>query len=65
MKTLILAESTTTPRLLATGSIEELSTLALAAKGMVVCQFRPMTIVNAVITLLGRFYVYSLPQRPM
>lgn len=55
----MMAESTTTPQLLATGSIEELSTPALAAEGMVVCQFRPMAIVNAVIILLANFYAFN------
>ena len=48
-----------TPRLLATGSLEEISSLALIAEGMVVVKFRGTTIISAVTCLLAAYYVFN------
>ena len=47
------------PRLLATGSLEELSSLALIAEGMVVVKFKTSTIVSAVTCLIAAYYVFN------
>ena len=55
-----LIESTTSPRLISTGGVAVIDELCLASEGMVVCQFRPPSILIAVATLLGSFYSFIL-----
>lgn len=56
-----LVESTTSPRLISTGGIAVVDELCLASEGMVVCRFRPPSILLAVATLLGRrFYSFNM-----
>ena len=55
-----LLEKTTSPRLISTGDIKEIHELCLASEGMVVCKFRPPSILSAVATLLGSFYCFNM-----
>ena len=48
-----------TPRILATGPLEEISSISLIAEGMVVNKFKSCNIVNAVICLLAAYYVFN------
>ena len=53
-------EETTSPRLISTGDIKDIRELCLASEGMVVCKFRPPSILSAVATLLGSFYCFNM-----
>ena len=55
-----LIEETTSPRLISTGDINDIHELCLASEGMVVCKFRPPSILSAVATLLGSFYCFNM-----
>lgn len=55
-----LINLTKSPRLLSTGNLTDIDELCLAAEGMVICQFRPANILNAVVTLLGSYYVFNM-----
>jgi hypothetical protein len=54
-------EESTTPRLISSGTALEVTSLCLAAEGMVICSFGPANhIVNAVLTLLACFYTFNM-----
>ena len=55
-----LIVSSTSPRLISTGDLQSLNELFLASEGMVVCKFRPPSILTAVVTLLGSFYCFNM-----
>jgi len=55
-----LITSSTFPRLVSTGDLQSLNELFLASEGMVVCKFRPPSILTAVVTLLGSFYCFNM-----
>ena len=53
-------EASTAPRLISTGeSFDNIQTLALAAEGMVVCRFKKLNILNAVVTLMASYYTFN------
>ena len=45
--------------LLATGTLEEIGSIALIAEGMVVIKFRSTNIINAVVCLMASYYVFN------
>ena len=51
-------EKCTSPKLLSTGTLNEMHSLVLVAKGMVVTKLRNPNILNAVICLLSAYYAY-------
>ena len=55
-----LIEETTFPRLISTGDIKDIHELCLASEWVVVCKFRPPSILSAVATLLGSFYCFNM-----
>ena len=55
-----LIEGTTSPRLISSGEIKTIDELCLASEGMVVCRFRPPSILSAVASLLGSFYCFNM-----
>ena len=55
-----LLKKKTSPRLISTGDIKDIHELCLASEGMVVCKFRPPSILSAVATLLGSFYCVNM-----
>ena len=55
-----LIEETTSPRLISTGEIKDISELCLVSEGMVVCRFRPASILAAKASLLGYFYCFNM-----
>ena len=55
-----LIEETTSPTLISTGEIKDISELCLVSKGMVVSRFRPASILAAVTSLLGYFYCLKM-----
>jgi hypothetical protein len=52
-------ENCTSPKLLSTGTLEEMHSLMLVAEGMVVTKLKTASIVNAVICLLATYYVVN------
>jgi len=53
-------EATTAPRLISTGAtFDDVQSLVLAAEGMVVCHFKQLNILTAVITLIASYYVFN------
>ena len=53
-------QETTAPRLISTGAtIDDVQSLVLAAEGMVVCRFKKINILSAVVTLLASYYVFN------
>lgn len=55
-----LIELSTFPRLISTGDLAALNELFLASEGMVVCKFKPLSILTAIVTLLGSFYCFNM-----
>ena len=52
--------ATTAPSLISTGAtIDDVQSLVLAAEGMVVCRFKKINILSAVVTLLASYYVFN------
>lgn len=47
------------PKLLASGSLEQINLLALIAEGMVVVKFKSAKILNALIYLLASYYIFN------
>lgn len=53
-------EMTTAPRLISTGrSFDDIQSLVLAGEGMVVCKFKKFDIVNAVLSLIGCYFLFN------
>jgi len=53
-------EVTTAPRLISTGGyFDDIQSLMLAAEGMVVCKFKKFDIVNAILSLIGSYYLFN------
>ena len=55
-----LIEETMSQRLISTGDIKDIHQLCLASERMVVCKFRPTSILSVVATLLGSFYCFNM-----
>ena len=55
-----LSEETTSQRLISTGNIKDIHELCLVSEGMVVCKFRPPSILSAEATLLSSFYCFNM-----
>ena len=54
--------ATTAPRLISTGAtIDDVQSLVLAVEGMVVCRFKKINTLSAVVTLLAVVIVSSMP----
>ena len=52
--------ATTAPRLISTGAtIDDVQSLVLAAEGMVVCRFKKINTLSAVVTLLASYCVFN------
>lgn len=52
--------ATTAPRLISTGAtIDDVQSLVLAAEGIVVCCFKKINILSAVVTLLASYCVFN------
>ena len=52
--------TTTAPRLISTGAtIDDVQSLVLAAEGIVVCRFKKINILSAVVTLLASYCVFN------
>lgn len=52
--------ATTAPRLISTGAtVGDMQSLVLAAEGMVVCRFKKISILSAVVTLLASYYTFN------
>ena len=51
--------NTTSPKLVSTGSIENLHSISLIAEGMAVIKFKQNAILNAVVCLLSAFFVFN------
>ena len=51
--------SCSTPKLISTGSLNDLQSITLVAEGMAVVKFKSLNIVNAVIVLLASYYVFN------
>ena len=53
-------EVTTAPRLISTGgSFDDIQSLVLAVEGMVMCKFEKLDIVNAVLSLIGCYFLFN------
>ena len=48
-----------TPKILATGSLDKLNSLALVGEGMAVTKFKVTNIIDAVICLLAGYYAFN------
>jgi len=54
-------EVTTAPRLISTGGyFNDIQSLMLAAEGMVVCKFKKFDIVNAILSLIGSYFLFNV-----
>ena len=52
--------ATTAPRLISTGAkVDGIQPLVLAAEGMVVCRFKKINILNAVVTVIASYYLFN------
>ena len=54
-----IIKNSTSPKLLSTGSIQDLHSISLIAEGMAVIKFKQCTILNAVLCLLSAFFVFN------
>ena len=53
-------EATTAPRLISSGgTVHDITSINLAAGGMILCKFKKVNILTAVITLLASFYALN------
>lgn len=53
-------EATIAPHLISSReTVEDITSINLAAEGMILCQFKKVNILTAVITLLASFYVLN------
>ena len=54
-------EATIAPHLISScETVEDITSINLAAEGMILCQFKKVNILTAVITLLASFYVLNV-----
>jgi hypothetical protein len=54
-----LINDSKSPKLVSTGTFEDVQSLSLIAEGMVICKFRQLTILNAVIVLISSYYTFN------
>ena len=53
-------EATTAPRLISFGgTVDDITSINLAAEGMILCKFKKVNILTAVITLMASFYALN------
>ena len=57
IKTII--DKSTSPKLVSTGSLDEMHCLSLVGEGMVVVKLKPTSIVNAMICLISSYYAFN------
>ena len=54
-----IIKNSASPKLLSTGSIQDLHSISLIAEGMEVIKFKQCTILNTVLCLLSAFFVFN------
>ena len=52
-------EECKSPKILSTGTLDNINSMMLVAEGMVVTKFRKINILNAVICLLSSYYTFN------